>query len=94
MNDLQTIFDPKGAENMKKPVKPLIYLALFALFFLAERFVFPHPVLQMLAMAFGVLTLLFPDMVIEEPEQVSKSFPDFWHQLDLIKKAAEGKTES
>jgi 3-phosphoshikimate 1-carboxyvinyltransferase len=47
-----------------------------------------------IAMAFGVLTLLFPDMVIEEPEQVSKSFPDFWHQLDLIKKAAEGKTES
>ena len=40
---------------MKKLGKPLIYLALFALFFLAERFVFPHPVLQVLAMAFGVL---------------------------------------
>ena len=39
-------------------------------------------------MAFGVLTLIFPDMVIEEPEQVSKSFPDFWKQLDLIRRAA------
>ena len=44
-----------------------------------------------IAMAFGVLTLIFPNMVIEEPEQVSKSFPDFWHQLDLIKKAAEAQ---
>ena len=41
-----------------------------------------------IAMAFGVLTLRFPDMVIEEPEQVSKSVPDFWHQLDLIRRAA------
>jgi 3-phosphoshikimate 1-carboxyvinyltransferase len=41
-----------------------------------------------IAMAFGVLTLIFPDMVIEEPEQVSKSFPDFWKQLDLIRRAA------
>ena len=41
-----------------------------------------------IAMAFGVLTLLFPDLVIEDPEQVSKSFPDFWKQLDLIRRAA------
>lgn len=44
-----------------------------------------------IAMAFGVLTLIFPDMVIEEPEQVSKSFPDFWHQLDLIRRAAASR---
>lgn len=42
-----------------------------------------------IAMAFGVLTLLFPDMVIEDPSQVSKSFPDFWKQLDLIRRATQ-----
>jgi 5-enolpyruvylshikimate-3-phosphate synthase len=41
-------------------------------------------------MAFGVLTLLYPDLVIEEPETVTKSFPDFWSQLDAIRKAASG----
>lgn len=46
-----------------------------------------------IAMAFGVLTLIFPDLIIEDPEQVSKSFPDFWHQLDLIKKAAKGMSK-
>ena len=44
-----------------------------------------------IAMAFGVLTLIFPNMVIEEPEQVSKSFPDFWKQLDLIRRAATNR---
>ena len=43
-----------------------------------------------IAMAFGVLTLLYPDLVIEEPETVTKSFPDFWSQLDAIRKAASG----
>lgn len=43
-----------------------------------------------LAMAFGVLTLLYPDLVIEEPETVTKSFPDYWTQLDAIRKAAPG----
>ena len=42
-----------------------------------------------IAMAFGVLTLLFPDLVIEEPEQVSKSFPDFWTQLNAIRNNKE-----
>ena len=44
-----------------------------------------------IAMSFGVLTLIFPDLVIEEPEQVSKSFPDFWTQLAAIRKAVENK---
>lgn len=44
-----------------------------------------------IAMAFGVLTLIFPDLEIEEPEQVSKSFPDFWAQLDAIRKATATK---
>ena len=42
-----------------------------------------------IAMAFGVLTLLYPDLVIEEPEQVSKSFPDFWTQLNAIRNNKE-----
>lgn len=37
-----------------------------------------------MAMAFGVLTLLFPDMVVEGRETVTKSFPDFWDQLALV----------
>ena len=44
-----------------------------------------------IAMAFGVLTLIFPDLDIEETEQVSKSFPDFWAQLDAIRKATATK---
>lgn len=47
-----------------------------------------------IAMAFGILTLRYPDIVIEEPEQVSKSFPDFWTQLDLIRRAAGEKKET
>ena len=39
-------------------------------------------------MAFGILTLLFPDLVVQDPEQVTKSFPDFWQQLDTIRKAS------
>ena len=42
-----------------------------------------------IAMAFGVLTLLYPDLVIEDPEQVSKSFPDFWTQLNAIRNNKE-----
>ncbi|MBQ6068930.1 MAG: hypothetical protein IJK84_05450 [Bacteroidales bacterium] len=45
-----------------------------------------------IAMAFGVLTLIFPNLTIEDPEQVSKSFPDFWHQLSLIRRAANAST--
>lgn len=40
---------------MKKLRKILIYLVLFAAFFLIDRFLLPHPVLSVLAMAFGVL---------------------------------------
>ena len=45
-----------------------------------------------IAMAFGILTLRFPDLVIQDPDQVSKSFPDFWRQLDIIRKAANAKS--
>ena len=45
-----------------------------------------------IAMSFGVLTLLFPELIIENPEQVSKSFPDFWRQLDHIRHAAQELT--
>lgn len=40
---------------MKKLVKTLLYLVLFAAFFLLARFVLPHPILRVLAMVFGVL---------------------------------------
>ncbi len=40
---------------MKKLVKPLIELVLFALFFLLARFVLPHPLLRVAAMVCGVL---------------------------------------
>lgn len=39
-----------------------------------------------IAMAFGILTLLFPDLEIEDRESVSKSFPNFWEQLEEVKK--------
>ena len=45
-------------------------------------------------MAFGILTLRFPDLVIQDPDQVTKSFPDFWKQLDLIRRAAKEQVES
>ena len=37
-----------------------------------------------LAMAFGILGLVVPDLEIEDPEVVSKSWPDFWNALDAI----------
>ena len=46
-----------------------------------------------IAMAFGVLTLIYPDLVIEDPDQVSKSFPDFWQQLKTLKKAASARNQ-
>lgn len=36
-----------------------------------------------IAMAFAPLRLLFPDLEIENPEVVEKSFPDFWNQFKL-----------
>ncbi len=41
-----------------------------------------------IAMAFGVLSLKYPDLTIENPDVVSKSYPQFWEQLTLIRKAA------
>lgn len=37
-----------------------------------------------IAMAFGVLTLLFPNMQIDDKQVVSKSFPGFWQELAKI----------
>ena len=37
-----------------------------------------------IAMAFAPLKLRFPDLVIENPEVVDKSFPEFWEQFDLV----------
>lgn len=37
-----------------------------------------------IAMAFAPLRLLFPDMQIENPEVVDKSFPEFWEQFELV----------
>lgn len=47
-----------------------------------------------IAMAFGILTLRYPNLVIQDPDQVTKSFPDFWKQLDLIRRAAKEQVES
>ncbi|MBQ3983050.1 MAG: hypothetical protein II633_04685, partial [Bacteroidales bacterium] len=41
-----------------------------------------------IAMAFGILSLRYPDLTISDPTVVSKSFPQFWEQLKLIRKAA------
>lgn len=38
-----------------------------------------------IAMAFAPLTLVYPELEIETPEVVSKSFPEFWNQLELIR---------
>ena len=41
-----------------------------------------------IAMAFGILSLKYPNIKIDNPDVVSKSFPKFWEQLKLIRKAA------
>lgn len=41
-----------------------------------------------IVMAFAPLLLLFPGMEIENPNLVSKSFPDFWTQFDQVRKCA------
>ena len=45
-----------------------------------------------MAMAFGLVSLRVPQIVVRDPECVSKSFPDFWQQLQRVKqrRAAEG----
>lgn len=40
-----------------------------------------------IAMAFAPLRLRFPDLVIEQPEVVDKSFPEFWDQFRLVEEA-------
>lgn len=47
-----------------------------------------------IAMAFAVLSLKYPEIKIANPETVSKSFPDFWQQLTLIRKAADQQLQS
>ncbi len=37
-----------------------------------------------IAMAFAPLRLRYPDLQIECPEVVDKSFPEFWEQFDLV----------
>ena len=37
-----------------------------------------------IAMAFGVLRVINPDLKIKNPDVVSKSFPDFWKMLDRL----------
>ena len=39
-----------------------------------------------IAMAFGVLSLRFPELTVDDPDIVSKSFPSFWKQLEIIRK--------
>lgn len=41
-----------------------------------------------IAMAFGILSLKYDGIVVDNPNVVSKSFPGFWNQLRLIRKAA------
>ncbi|MBQ4377184.1 MAG: 3-phosphoshikimate 1-carboxyvinyltransferase [Bacteroidales bacterium] len=41
-----------------------------------------------IVMAFAPLLLIYPDMEIENPGLVSKSFPDFWNQFDQVRKCA------
>lgn len=37
-----------------------------------------------IAMAFAPLRLRYPDLQIEAPEVVDKSFPEFWEQFELV----------
>ena len=37
-----------------------------------------------IAMAFAPLRLVFPDLQIENPEVVDKSFPEFWEEFDKV----------
>lgn len=37
-----------------------------------------------IAMCFGILKRLFPNIIIEKPECVSKSYPTFWKDLEQI----------
>ena len=38
-----------------------------------------------IAMSFGILTLKFPQITVDNPLCVNKTFPDFWNALDRFK---------
>jgi len=38
-----------------------------------------------LAMAFGVLGCAVPDVLIEDPDVVTKSWPGFWTMLETLR---------
>ncbi|MCR5191773.1 MAG: 3-phosphoshikimate 1-carboxyvinyltransferase [Bacteroidales bacterium] len=38
-----------------------------------------------IAMAFGALSVILPDLQVANPDCVAKSFPDFWKMLDRLK---------
>ena len=37
-----------------------------------------------IAMAFAPLRMLFPDLEIEDPRVVDKSFPEFWDEFEKL----------
>jgi 3-phosphoshikimate 1-carboxyvinyltransferase len=51
----------------------------------AGRFVLDPEDDHRMAMAFGVLSLRIPGIEVTSPGCVSKSFPDFWSELDKLK---------
>lgn len=46
-----------------------------------------------IAMAFGVLELRYPGITVTGKECVSKSFPDFWQQLEALKEECAEKSD-
>lgn len=40
-----------------------------------------------IAMAFGALKVINPDLVVDTPDVVAKSFPDFWKMMDRLRVA-------
>jgi len=39
---------------------------------------------QRMAMAFAVASAVIPDVIINDPDVVNKTFPEFWHKLEEI----------
>jgi 3-phosphoshikimate 1-carboxyvinyltransferase len=37
-----------------------------------------------MAMAFSMLAMVVPEVTIEHPEVVSKSYPNFWKDMDKL----------
>jgi len=40
-----------------------------------------------MAMAFGLLSLRLPGLIVDQPDCVTKSFSDFWQVLDRLRRA-------